>query len=321
MFLSEISMGSILPVISAQPNPQVWYMGSAVDQLVHEDGLVFSRVRERALKREDSRLAYFEWSIDVDSPDELEPEQASDVELWAQSNPALGIRIMPDYVEAEYGELDDRTFAVERLGVGDWPATNTANTVIDLDLWDELADASSEIVGPVVFTYDVSPTRTSACISVAGIRSDGLPHVETVEHKPGTGWVVPRMVELVGKHEAAKVFCDGVGPAAALLPKFAKQKIVVETLTGQDYARACGDFFDVVEQQAVRHLGTAEFRSAIKDAATRPLGDAWAWSRKNSGVDITPLVGATLALWGVAASRPEGSRWVPAEVAYPEMVS
>jgi hypothetical protein len=39
--------------------------------------------------------------------------------------------------------------------------------------------------------------------------------------------------------------------------------------------------------------------TAIRGATTRPLGDAWAWSRKNSDVDITPLVSCTLAHWAV----------------------
>jgi hypothetical protein len=78
----------------------------------------------------------------------------------------------------------------------------------------------------------------------------------------------------------------------------------VDVLSAQDYARACGAFFDTVDQKQLRHLGTTEFRSAIKGAATRPLGDAWAWSRKNSGVDITPLVAGTLALWGASKGGP-----------------
>jgi len=28
------------------------------------------------------------------------------------------------------------------------------------------------------------------------------------------------------------------------------------------------------------------------------MGDAWLWDRKNATVDISPLVGCTLALWG-----------------------
>ena len=41
-------------------------------------------------------------------------------------------------------------------------------------------------------------------------------------------------------------------------------------------------------------------RDAIRGAKSRPLGDQWAWSRKSSSVDISPLVAATLAL-GAAA--------------------
>jgi hypothetical protein len=149
-----------------------------------------------------------------------------------------------------------------------------------------------------------------------GVREDGLAHVETVEQGRGTGWIVPRLVELVGKHAAAKVICDAVGPAAALIPELEKKEIAVETVTAQDYGRACGGFFDAVERRTVKHLGTPEIRSAIKGAATRPLGDAWAWSRKNSGVDITPLVAATLALWGTATAKAQSSGWGPAEVVY-----
>lgn len=121
MFLSETQMGSILPVVSAGVDPQIWYTGSAVDQLIHEDGMVFSRVRHRALAGEDPRLAYFEWSADVDNPDQVDSSTADDPSVWAQANPALGIRIDADYVADERRELSHRTFCVERLCVGDWP--------------------------------------------------------------------------------------------------------------------------------------------------------------------------------------------------------
>jgi hypothetical protein len=35
------------------------------------------------------------------------------------------------------------------------------------------------------------------------------------------------------------------------------------------------------------------------------VGDAWAWTRKAASADISPLVAATLAVWG--ATRPEGT--------------
>jgi hypothetical protein len=38
------------------------------------------------------------------------------------------------------------------------------------------------------------------------------------------------------------------------------------------------------------------FDAARAGATERPLGDAWAWGRRKSSVDISPLVAATLAV-------------------------
>lgn len=80
----------------------------------------------------------------------------------------------------------------------------------------------------------------------------------------------------------------------------------VVTVSAQEHARACGLLFDTVEERGLRHLGTAELESAIKGATKRPLGDAWAWSRKNSAVDISPLVACTLALFSAASKDLDG---------------
>jgi hypothetical protein len=310
MFLPEISMGSILPVISAQPDPQVWYTGSAVDQSLHEDGIVFARVRERALKGEDSRLAYFEWSVEADSPDEVEPEVAGDPTVWAATNPALGIRISSEYVKAELGELDPRTFAVERLGVGDWPVTDgSKSSVLDLEVWDALTEIESVTVGQVAFAFDVTPDRSMATIAVSGRRSDGWAHVEVVDHLPGTAWLIPRLSELNRRHSPSAVLASGSAITGSLVHELEMAGVPAVSLNAVDYGKACVSLVDAVAEETVRHLGTKEIRDAIKGAATRPLGDAWAWSRKSSSVDISPLVAATLALWGTATA-PSGD-YVP----------
>jgi hypothetical protein len=78
---------------------------------------------------------------------------------------------------------------------------------------------------------------------------------------------------------------------------------------GREYSQACGALFDDVANLQVRHIGQPELTAAAMGASKRPLGDAWAWSRKSSAVDISPLVGCTLALWGArdAASVYEDS--------------
>lgn len=303
MFLPEFGYGALRPILSARPNPQVWYTGSAVDQEIHDDGIVFARVRERAVERSDPRLAYIEWSLPYERPDDVPEEALTDPEAWAQANPAFGTRILAESVEAEQRSMAARSFTVERLNVGDWPDTDTSQHVIDMLLWAGLADFDSEPDGPVCFAFDVAPDRSRASVAVAGKRSDGLGHIEVVERAPGTGWVAKRLAELVGKHECLAPRCDGRGPAASLLPDLERLEIKVETVDASEMAQACGRFFDMAEQRDLRHLGTTELTNALKGAAQRPLGDAWAWSRKNSAVDISPLVAATLALWGVAKEQ------------------
>jgi phage terminase large subunit-like protein len=95
MILPESAHGALLPTLSARPNPQVWYTGSAVDQNIHEEGIVWSRIRERGIRGGDPALMYVEWSVNASSPDEVDQKIASDPEAWAQANPGLGIRISP----------------------------------------------------------------------------------------------------------------------------------------------------------------------------------------------------------------------------------
>jgi hypothetical protein len=54
----------------------------------------------------------------------------------------------------------------------------------------------------------------------------------------------------------------------------------------------------------MRHRGGELMPETIRAATKRPLVDAWAWSRKNSTSDISPLVADTLALYGAASAPP-----------------
>jgi len=300
MFLPEFAYGALLPTLSARPNPQVWHTGSAVDQFVHEHGLVLARLRERGVAGDDPTLAFFEWSVDGENPSLVPVEVASSEGAWMEANPGMPARISAEHVANEQRSMDPRSFAVERLGVGDWPDTNGSGSVINLDDWNALTDLDSQIVGPVSFAFDVTPDRSFATIAASGRRSDGLIHVEVVERRPGTGWLARRMIGLVEKHRAAQVCCDAAGPAGSILPELTAANVPVEAISGRDYASGCGLLYDLVEQKALRHLGAPEMVASLRGCQRRPLGDAWAWSRKSSAVDISPLVAVTLAAWSAS---------------------
>jgi hypothetical protein len=289
--LDAEDMAALLPTLSTRPNPQVIYTGTVDDNATQLRGL-----RDRALAGGDRSLCYLEWSAD----DDADP---ADPKTWAQANPALGIRISQEFIGREYAAMvnDLDWFKQERLSI--WPK-RAPDGVFDESVWSARIDESSTLVDPVCFGIDVSPDRTWAAIGVAGARADGLKHIELVEYRRGTGWVVERMRELVDKWRPAAVVVDAGGPAGSLLADFEAARIATVLTSARDYAQACGMFFDAVDGGFVFHLGQQDLTAAALIARRRPLGDAWAWSRKSStDASISPLVAVTLAHWASRSAQ------------------
>lgn len=282
--LGPDAMAALLPTLSARQNPQLWYASSAG----MESSEQLLRVHERGVEGKSSRLAYFEWSADPALP--LDSREG-----WAQANPALGIRISEEFVESERAALGDWEFSRERLGY--WPESGGVH-VIDPGVWAGLAEPGSELVDPVVFGVDANPERTRACIAAAG-RARGGFHVEVVDARDGTAWVPARLAELVERWQPAAVSLDPSGPAGSWLADLLECKVEPELVSGREMAQACGLFYEtVVERAGLRHLNQAPLNLALLGAKQRVLGDAWAWHRRDSGVDVSPLVAVTLALHG-----------------------
>jgi hypothetical protein len=105
MILPEHALAALLPTLSARPNPQVIYTGSAVDQAIHEHGVVLARVRERG-QAGSVDLAYREYACQTRLEALLtDPELLDDRDRWAEANPALGTRIAAGHVAHERASL------------------------------------------------------------------------------------------------------------------------------------------------------------------------------------------------------------------------
>lgn len=322
--LAEATVNAQLPVGSAMPNPQIIYASSAVDQTKHTQGVSLARVRQRALAGDDPSLVWMEWQGDEARYWDLVHKRnrrllkafVQEPEQWRAANPALGYgRIRAEQTAKEARAMTVRTFAVERLNIGDWPVVEDDETVIDMTRWADIADPTSRPVGPIALAVDVSPDRKWATIASAGRRSDGKLHVKVVDHRQyETQWVVDRIMDLVGAYKVCAVVLDPSGPVGSIITALKDRKLkdkVVKPLpsghlvrvTAREAAQACGALYDDVQPKndALRHCGQENLDDALRDASTRPLADAWAWSRKHSGGDITPVVGITLAAHGFRA--------------------
>lgn len=301
MFLPGTMIASIIYILGRARNPQLWYLGSAPDQITMPDSVALAAVRERGMEGDDPSLMYAEWSIPgYTTPMDVPTEVLTDPEMIALANPALGYGLPLEQAMNEWraSQHDPRAFAIERGGIGDWPATGGTAAIISLETWAKLADPASKPDNPVVFSFDASPDRAFGTIGASGARSDGLKHVEVAKRERGLGWLVPELIRMNEQHRPAAVVTDASGPAGSLIPELERAGVVVTPVSAPEFAQACGMFYDAAIEGTIRHIADPRLTSAIAGATQQNQGDRWKWSRRNSSVDISPLVACTLALWG-----------------------
>jgi hypothetical protein len=275
--LTPEAMAAVLPTMSARPNPQVWYTSSA--------GMTSSsqlrRIRERGVQGS-SRLAYFEWSAPDDA--DLEDRQA-----WAQANPALGIRIPAEFVEAELEAMPAEQFARERLGI--WQNIAGESSAFDVAKWEAL-HSPAERGGSLSFAVATAPDRSWSAISAAWRREDGHMQVELVDYHAGAAWVWERADQLRGRWGARLLVTNA---ARGLLAD-------AEEPSQAEQAQAHNALADAIEAGTVRHGNQPALNVAVSGSRWRPYGDTRVLDRKG-GTDISPIDAAALALWQARAGR------------------
>jgi hypothetical protein len=79
--------------------------------------------------------------------------------------------------------------------------------------------------------------------------------------------------------------------------------VVVVPVGTRGATDAAGAFYDRVLQRRIAHLGDWRLNDAVAGASKRAVGQRWAFDRRNSDTDISPLVAAALAVWGVETGQ------------------
>jgi len=310
--LQPAHVGALLPTLSTRRRAQMLYLSSA--------GLgasaVLRGVRDRGRRGGPGAPAYVEWCApgSLEDPGCVTPGCSHVVgapgcsldreDLWQAANPAMGRRITLEFIRAERAAMPPEEFARERLGWWDLPEDDNASP-ITAEAWAARAvpaGADRAIASEQVLFVDVAPDRRSAAIALAGRRVDGVPQVELVRHAAGESWLLDdlRRARQAGQ---SRLGLDGRSPAAVLAPDIRDLGFEVVELGAQDMALACGGLQRAVADAGVWHLGDPVLATALLVAARRPLGDGgWAWARRRSDGDITPLVAVTGALHVLVAS-------------------
>lgn len=318
--LKQQTLAAILPTMAARSvhgNPQIIEASSAG----MADSEVQEKTRARALAGTEERLTYMEWSAPAwddlseteraDYDDDVE-NYYSDLETARRSNPAFGLRISGDFLMSERAALDSEEYAREHLGI--W-AKLDVDVVIPAEWWAKAAlPAAPTQWARVAFAVDVPPGRDSACIAAAIETADGAVHVEILAQDYGTEWVPAMLATLRARWAPIAVVIDAGSAAGSLIPEARRAGVRTRQVNLRMIGSACGTVYDLLrsgsrnpdDPRRMTHSNQEQLNLAVKAAKRRPLGSdgtLWAWSRKDTTADISPLVASTLALAGLQ-SRP-----------------
>lgn len=288
--LTDAQMGALLPTISSKSQSgkyQVWYTSSAGNSTSNP----LRRIRNTAIEQKADTLAYCEWSA---------PEDADifDENAWRQANPALGMRISYNAIREELYAMSGEQFKRERLGI--WGDTDEEETIIEDETWNSLASDNEQLDGKVIFAIDVTPQRDISCIVAGSKTLSNKTLIEIVDIQTGTSEVVPKILELTRKHPNSEVMIEASSGASVFIPELKRNRVRFRQITARDYAQGCSLFFDMVQNKTLTHTGQEQLLEAIQGAKVRILGDSlWKWVRKNTLINISPLVASTIACLGV----------------------
>ena len=255
---------------------------------------------------DDTALGIFEWSADPHLP-------VTSHEAWIQANPSLGYTITERAIRSACADDPEDVFKTECLC--QWVTAKVAPP-FPIGAWEKGIDDESIIAvdSPLWFGVDVSDDRNRSSICVCGLRPDGNYHVELIEYRAGVGWLQQWFAERVQDYRGMKVALQAKGAPVSSFADIigAVDGVEIIPCQGKDVAGWCGMMWDSVaacdpesksDSKKVMHRPQPALDLAANIAATRPLGDgAWAWDRRKSMEDISPLVAVTMAL-GAATVR------------------
>ena len=293
--LPVATIGSVLPALSARPNPQAWFTSSAP----HFTSEFLHSLLKRAESDDPGLLFLRAWENDTDT-------RPDDVEAWRRVNPALGTRIDESFVANEMRTLCGTPegvseFKRERLGIregGDGSAG-----VIPQARWAELVVPVPARIDSVAFGFAVAPDASWASVASAGRLPGGDLYVDSVRFEQGTAWVLEALTQLYGR-KRIPIRVDPAGAEGAFIRPLKEAGVEVVEVGSREYQQACGELLAAVEGKRIRHLGQTSLNMAAAAAGRRDVGKegGWVWVRPGD-VDVSPLKAATLALSGVEMKR------------------
>ena len=288
----------------ARPNAQTWFISSPVNIKEHFHGAIFSAKRWAALDGVDGTL-FKEWSI-ADDDDPFDPG------VWAKANPSLvseprpGVQLDSVRSEAESARRSEALldpFLVETLGRGLWVPRDGQGAddfvpVVDLEAWGEKATAVPVGITDSCMAVDVTPDgERVSVVAAAAVNGNVFLSVAPVDVFD-RGEVVGSIARTVEQNDPVGVVMDPSGQCSTLVDPLKESGVEPELASGAKVSQAYELFLRMWAEGRILHDGSPRWVEALGVAEERSRNGRFRSLERFSG-DVTILVAATLAVWGL----------------------
>lgn len=298
--VDESVQASFIPAISASLNPQTIYVGTPPEP--DSTGTVFRTIRDRALAGKTDKTAWFEFSVKSIG-------DVTDQNRWAETNPALGRRIMLSTIESECEQMPQDTFARERLGWWTPVVDQREDLAIDKNAWSECCSNETKPEGKTAYGVKFTPDGSMVCLCGAVLPQDGPARISLIEQKP-TGYGIQWLADWLNDRylKASCVVIDGRNGVDVLVDKITgtwKYKGSVIRPSTKDVIAAVGTLTNGINEKTVTWY---EQQEALNESAItsikRPIGGGFGFGGEFSA----PIEACSLALWGAKTSKRDPNR-------------
>jgi hypothetical protein len=283
-------VGALGPTTLTKPRAQTWLLSNA-GTFTSAAWRHYTDAGRASIDNPASTLCWLEWCADDDA-------DVFDRVAWAAANPSLdlpGGASSTALLDAAMSLPADQ-FRREHLNL--WVDV-AAMTGIDPVAWAACRDDDTVPEDDLALSLDLTPERDHGTLVMAG-DVNGRTAIEVVEHSHDLELLVMRAVDVASRW-GATVVLDRGSPAASAVPALERAGVTVRMISLPDFVRACGSFYDSALRGRLSHRGDFRLKDAVAGATKRQVGDGWVWRRRGQA-DISPLVAATLAHWGVVAA-------------------
>lgn len=309
--LTDEQLEALRPVISAAPSgdPQTVYMGTPTPPT--SPGTVLVRMYKAAHSdAPPQRLAWLEWAVS-------EVGDILDRRRWRRVNPAIGIRLREETIEAEATSFSPESFARERLGW--WDVHTDSDTDFPTTEWNKCSTDTPASAGYVAYAikYGFDGTHVSLAACLRPDDADQQPHVELIDYRPtkaGAGWLVDFLTGEDPAHGGPRwktslgITIDGRAGSPVLVQALRDAGVyqrIIRTPNAGQVGEACAAFEQAITQKALTQYAQPIVDTATAYAKHRPIGRSglFGYEPSREAIDTDPLEAMALAYALAKSSR------------------